>query len=400
MRKATLLFVLPFVASCGKSADVMQQITDYRAQLDKALCHYDATCGGIARSEEAQCPAQREASRAMYPAAYDHAEAVGSKRLAFDETAVAACISAIQNAGCTPDQLSAALLLCNKIYQPLVAVGAACRAQEECTAGYCEQGPNGSDGCAGTCTNFLAEGATCDPNNDHCAGTDFCDGTTKKCTARVGSGVACGDSPQCTQDLFCIGFVPAQMGQPGKQGSCKPQGQVGDECGIDPFTGATSCTPGLYCDLSGATSACKERLAPATDCSQPGSCVDGFACVGLKLNHMTGAVTAKGKCTMFADVGAACDPTADDDGCPADTNCDAGSKTCVITGPAGADCSNTATGTGGICNGDLYCDSTTNKCTASVPLGGACTPPAMNGNDPCHDGTCDANSGTCTLVCM
>jgi hypothetical protein len=214
--------------------------------------------------------------------------------------------------------------------------------------------------------------------------------------ARSTAGAPCNPSLQCQDTLSCIGYVPAQNGQPAMNGACRSPGQVGDAC-LSFGVGFSTCTPGLFCDGSSGKPLCAARVAAGTACAQWDACTDGLACVGLKIQNSA----TKGACAAFLDIGKPCDPSIGETGCTGDARCDATTKTCAVLGVSGDDCS--AKGTSGRCADNLYCDSLTLKCTAQLPLGAACTPPQMvngvPGDDPCHDGSCGA-SKVCAAACM
>lgn len=401
--------LLALLTACSSGAgNPLATSADYDAQSAILGCAHDAKCGAIAASELKACQAGAAALAAMYPPAYTATEAVKSKRLAYSAKAATTCLAAFKTVGCNPDLIQATLTAaqCFQIYTPLVAVGGACFDSGECIGGYCDQGMGGS-GCMGTCKAFLATGAACDPTNPLCGGTDFCDATAKVCTAALASGAACSPSVNCAAGLFCKGYQDADTTTmtPEVLGACKGPGAVGDVCSIVTFGGNTDCTPGLYCDFDTMPSpTCAATVGSGVACSDYAQCSDGLDCAGIVFDANDN-VTAKGVCQPFLDGGAACTPsTTADPGCAIDMSCDATSKTCVLTGPLGADCS--ATGTNDLCATNLYCDGPTMKCTAMLPLGAACVPPVTDsmgnqtGDDPCHDGACDATAKTCTNPCM
>lgn len=405
MSKNTIgLLTFALLAGCSSSSPApggggSATPAEFQTTLDSYTCAWKVKCGYIGASEQKACEDQVAGSRAKYPSGYDQVEASTGKRVSFDADAAGKCLAAAKALGCTMDQQFGLSDACGGVYKAAVAVGGACKADGECVGGYCDQGAGvTTDGCTGTCTAFLASGATCDPNASHCASTDYCDSTARKCTARVGAASACGGTlPRCQLGLYCKGYVAASGTTPATPGKCAGVGAVGDAC-TSYFFGNTDCTPGLYCDHSGATPTCKARLAAGTDCSSIDECADGLSCAGLVQDPNTGDVTTKGKCATFFDVNKPCvDPTAYETGCPYDTVCDATSKLCAPYGASGADCSDA--GTGGYCGDYLYCDASS-KCSAQVGLNAACTPPATTSDsDPCNAGSCDKTSKTCALVC-
>jgi hypothetical protein len=403
-KNSVAVLTFAFLAGCSSSSSPTPAgggsatPAEFQAKLDSYTCAWKVKCGFIGASEQKACEDEVVGSRTKYPSPYDQVEAATAKRVTFDADAAAQCLAAAQALGCTYDQLFAFPDACSGAYKAAVAIGESCKADLECIGGYCEQGAGvKTKGCSGTCKAFLASGATCEPNAAHCASTDFCDSTTKKCTARVAAGGACGGAlPGCAVGLFCKGYVAASGTTPATPGKCASAGAVGDACSAQ-FGVLTDCTPGLYCDPYSATPKCQTRLAAGVECSYPTACADGLACIGLVLDTSAGTVTTKGKCAAYLDVNKPCvDPAADATGCPFDTQCDAKSKLCAPYGASGADCS--SSGTNGNCGENLYCDASS-KCSPQVGLNAACTPASSSGADPCNEGSCDKTSKTCVLVC-
>jgi hypothetical protein len=373
--------------------------TDFETSLDTSTCAWKVKCGYIGASEQKACVDALAAATKDYPLAYDRAEAVKSGRLKYDATLAAKCLEDGNALGCTLDQyLIEFPRKCAPVFTANVAVGGACKADIECIGGYCNMGAGVStDGCPGTCAAYTATGATCDSNDPHCAPTDSCNSTSKKCVTRAASGAACGGSnPSCQTGLFCRGYVAASGTTPETPGTCGGPGKVGDACAMG-FFGNTNCTPGLWCDDTGASPVCREHIAAGAECkSYYWACADGTDCIGLTLDSSTGEVTTPGHCGKYLDVNSAC-AASDVTGCPYSTSCDATANKCLPYGALGADCSDA--GTGGSCGDDMYCDGATSKCTKMVGLGAACTPATGSGDDPCQSGSCDATAKTCTLLC-
>ena len=93
--------------------------------------------------------------------------------------------------------------------------------------------------------------------------------------------------------------------------------------------------------------------------------------------------TRSGVCTVFAQVGQACE----EEGCVAGAFCDAG--TCAAQRDSGPCDSFEA------CSSKSYCDSATNQCTAKKADGAACAEPS-----DCSSGDCSASAaGSGTQVC-
>ena len=408
MRK---LFVALVVAGCssGGGNGGISDPASFQQQAAVASCQQAARCGFIGASEEKKCEMDAATTAKMYPSAYSIADAVKQKRLTFDAKAAQACVEAQKNAGCSVDAYFDALDKCAPTYKGAVPTGGTCLSSFECATGnWCDQGNGtGTDGCSGTCKANDAAGATCDPNNPHCNDSDYCDGTTMKCTARAQVGQPCGQV-ECAIGSTCKGYIPADdtttPPTPETPGTCSGRGKLGDPCQTY-FFGDTDCQVGLFCDPNQQNPVCSQPLAMGSDCSWYYACQDPLDCTGLTFDQNTGAVAQTGKCSPFLDIGQTCsNATADDTGCPLDSTCDTTSMTCKLGGQLGDTCD--PMGFGGCSGANLYCDGATSKCTQMVPFGGACTPPMTDssgfpiGDDPCHDGSCDATSMVCAIQCM
>jgi hypothetical protein len=402
-----IVVVSSLLAACSSGGGGLD-INSFNKQSGIAQCVWSARCGQIGASEEKQCETDVATGAAKYPSAYSINDAIAKKRVKFSSSGAQACLDAIGKAGCSVDAYFDLLGKCGSIAVGLVPVGGACLDYGECVPGsYCDQGAATSSGCMGTCKANLTAGTTCDPNNDLCDSTSACDATSMKCVARVGTGQTCGDSPQCTSDLFCKGYTPSDSTTmpptPEVPGTCKGPGAVGEAC-TSGFFGNTDCALGLYCNDSLASPVCAQLLALGADCDSFYACTDPNTCIGL--NYDMNNMVIKGKCGPYLDVGGMCtaDPNAFITGCPNDTTCDATSKLCKASaGKLGDTCD--AMAGGGTCGTNLYCDGPTTKCAAAVAFGGACVPPTTDangntiGDEPCHDGSCSATSKTCALNC-
>jgi hypothetical protein len=400
------ILLISFLAACssggGSDGGGISTPSAFDSSLGVASCQNAVKCGFIGASEEKQCETDAAAALKAYPRAYSTGEAVNAKRLAFNGTEAQKCVDANKNNACSINAYFALGDKCANVFKPLVMPGGACKDSGECLGGWCDQGANGVTGCAGTCKANDASGATCDPQGDHCNATDYCDSTTMKCTLRAKLGDACGSNPLCGGNLFCKGYTPADMTNmtPEVKGVCKGVGAAGDAC-TKYFFGNDDCGDGLLCDDSGTTPTCVKLAVMGGECTSYYGCVDPFDCIGLAFDQNSGAVTTKGKCGPWLDIGKSC-PATGESGCPLDSTCDMASSTCKLAGQIGADCD--TSGVTASCGTNLYCDGPTAKCAKTVALGGACVAPAMDsmgnpiGGDPCHDGTC--TGGTCTLVCM
>ncbi len=280
--KALLALVL--VGGCAPSAGGIAA-AGYLAQLAKQDCAVEARCGLIGLSEESSCQAAAPDDSALT------AEAAG--RLAFDSKLAQRCLMLDDARGCSADAHRAYEAECGSVFVGRVAVGGACMESGECAGGGdCEVTASGT---AGNCLAALAVGQRCDPEADHCGHSAACDPISMLCAA---DGAA-------------------------------TLGALGDACQVDLF-GDTDCALGLYCDDSLTTPSCATPLAAGADCATLFACADSLSCAGLTIDASSGAVTSDGKCSPFADVGGACDASADVSGCPFDMRCEAGA---CVAGP-------------------------------------------------------------------
>lgn len=356
---------------------------DFEAARAKLDCQFMVRCGFLGAAEEAACEAAIDAQKGV-TLPYASPEAVSAGRLGYDPKTAADCLDRTKTKGCTAEQQFAVGTVCDAVYSAAVAIGGACRARPECKDGYCDRAKYARDGCAGTCVAFTAVGAACDPTLTQCAPTAFCDGTAKKCVARSDKGAACGDNgPFCSSGLSCVAGV------------CSGQSALGAACVFNLF--GSSCTPGLFCDGSGASPVCAARHDAGATCASFDGCNDGLDCIGLAFDD-TGAVTASGKCKPYLDVASACTPSAAETGCPGGTTCDATAKTCARIGFEGAACGGA---TNADCRDGLYCEGASSTCKPRIAVGLACIVPASSASNPCTASTqCDATSHTCALICQ
>jgi hypothetical protein len=399
-----LVAIVSTAAGCSSGGDNNGGVADpaaFDAAVSKAFCAYNTRCGYYGASEEKKCESDAVAAAKTYTPVYSTADAVKMKRLSFDAAKAQACVDAIAKAGCSVDSYYALGDTCGVVFKGKVATGGMCLSGLECAAGnYCDQGNNtGTDGCSGTCKANLATGATCDPNDPHCNDSDFCDDTAMTCKTRLAAGADC-KSGQCGLNNYCKGY---DSGPPEVLGKCSGLGQVGDTCATS-FIGTTNCSLGLWCnDVDPMNAACAKPVAAGGDCTSYYACVDGLDCIGLAFDQNTGAVTTHGKCAAWLDIGKACS-SAGESGCPLDSTCDATANMCKAGAVVGDTCDPTSFGQ---CTGNAYCDGNTSKCATMVALGGACMPQPTDpqsgfplGDEPCHDGTCDATTMKCALMCM
>jgi hypothetical protein len=376
----------------------------FDSQLNDAYCVYNARCGYYGASEVKQCESDAAAAAKMYPPAYSTTSGVQSNKLSYDAARAQACLDAVSKAGCSNDSYYALGDVCNGVFKGLVQAGGACVAALECAPGnWCDQGTNtGTAGCTGTCKANIATGQTCDPNNSHCNDSDYCDDSAGTgmgtCTATLKQGDSCVPG-QCGIGLNCNGY---DSGPPEVKGVCATLAKVGGKCTTS-FLGTTNCQLGLWCNDADMNNAvCATPVASGGECQSYFACADGLDCLGLAFDA-NGAVTTKGKCGPFLDIGKSCSSVGGEAGCPYDSTCDATSMTCKLGGMVGDTCDPTSTGG---CSGNNYCDGNTSKCAQLVALGGACTPAPTDangfplGDEPCHDGSCDATTNKCAVTCQ
>jgi hypothetical protein len=394
--------VLCVGCSSGGSGGTVDTPAAFQTAINNAFCQYNTRCGFFGASEEKKCESDAAAAAKMYTPAYSQADAVTKKRLAYDSSKAQACLDAIAKAGCSADAFNALGATCSGVFKGIVATGGSCLSASECAAGsWCDQGNNaGTDGCSGTCKANAATGAPCGspaPCND----SDYCDGNVMPniCKTLLALGADCRDG-ECGGVGYCKGYM---QGPPEVLGKCSGLGQVGDACATS-FFGTTNCSLGLWCnDVNPASAVCAQPVASGGDCSSFAACADGLDCIGLAFDMNTGAVTTKGKCGPFLDIGKMC-TTMGESGCPLDSRCDTASASCKPGAGTGDACDPTMVAQ---CSGNNYCDGTAKKCAVLVALGGACTPQPSDpmtglplGDPPCHDGACDAMTMKCALVCQ
>jgi hypothetical protein len=252
-----------------------------------------------------------------------------------------------------------------------VAAGGSCRADAECTNGYCYAIP----GCPGECKSFVASGGDC--TSGVCGPSDYCDTMGKTCVPRLAIGTQCTNLLSCQSPASCV------------NGTCTDgvgHGAQGTMCfGDFPL----QCAPGLYCDLM--QHACVPVLAAGAACDRELACADGLTC----MLHGGGL----GNCAPFIDVGRPCDPTFSV-GCTRSAMCDAASKICQSRYvAAGATCMQDANCLTFQPGPSLYCAS--GQCVSAPGPGDPCTLPDGGAFDRCDFLTsCDLTKGICTAPCQ
>ncbi len=381
MKASLLAFVL--LVGCNNSAigldaGSVPTLNDYLRESAQLGCKYLVRCGTTSKSQEA--------AGESWIGGYDTAalsaasKGIAAGRLSYNAGAAASCLNALGTATCDLSTLlmADASSSCAAIIEPKVAVGGACELDSECDHGFCNMGGASPTACAGTCTAFVATGATCDGVSGRCAATDFCS-STNVCTALLGRGQACDEfSLECGAGLSCATI--------GTTSTCLPPAAEGAPCDTSAFTNACA-NSGLYCNTSTTPNpTCQKRQPIGGVCNSDGSgCAAGLACVVVDDTMPTGS------CQAFLDVGQACTGTTSS-ACAGDATCDPTSQKCQLQGQAGADCSI------GSCATQFYCNAA-NQCAARISLGQPCTPATTSVEDPCLATECDPTSLTCSLIC-
>lgn len=245
----------------------------------------------------------------------------------YDSVGAQACLDAFPTVACA--DIAETLADCAAVFHGLVADGASCTADEECsTSSYCDD----AYGCGnvGVCRPRAALGASCS-GGVGCVAGSFCGGPSAVCTAYVDVGGACGPTLQCRFGLACWSGV---CGDP----SSIPPADVGGACALDAgmrcmddlvcASDTHTCQPGgvpigsachpatpsqcvatAYC---GAGNVCRMRAAPGESCAggvgcMPNSrCGDGSVCIAI--NRVGGACRDAGYCWSNVCTAMVCEP--------------------------------------------------------------------------------------------
>jgi hypothetical protein len=202
----------------------------------------------------------------------------------------------------------------------LLANGASCSFNGQCTSTYCTGDKNAQ---CGVCGDEPALGASC--SADFCARGQFCDAVTTLCVTGGTAGAACNRQTPCDPGFQCVGATMAMMGM------CQAANtMMGMAC--DPTQRmAAACDPnlGLSCNTMSKTCTAIAYVGDGQPCGvkadgSSAGCAGGGQCV-----IPTGMTM--GTCKAPAADGAACDTAA---GPPCLTP-----ARCVLSG----------TGTAGVC---------------------------------------------------
>jgi hypothetical protein len=361
--RITGVVALLAVASCSSST-TLSDYYSFVAANAKTLCQHEIDCGFFDPAYQSRCNPPSDARTAF-----------ATLQVEYDPTAAPAChdafVAAIASIGCYRGGSAASLVTalqsdaCMRTVRGRVAVGGVCIFDAECVApARC----TALFTCGGTCVVPATVGAAC-AGGLFCSKDAYCDntGATPTCVALGDLGAKCefGGS-QCKQGLVCVFSSGGTLG-----GTCGQPGTAGAAC-----TFADDCIAGLFCDTSLAPAACAPRRAMGQSCSDPDACGERLTCVGLATQNSTGTCAPplpKGKpcqsdddcqsphhcvlsvctpppmlgqpCTGFdcgsagfcdasstcratLAVGATCDPTRNESGCPEFSPCDSASKTC------------------------------------------------------------------------
>ncbi len=189
-------------------------------------------------------------------------------------------------------------------------------------------------------------------------------------TGTVAPGGACHLATECTPGSFCQ--VTGASGAPVCPGRCVAYAKAGEACG-----GASGgyCGRGTVCDIQSHVCLALPNIGEA--CTS--LCNFGAYCGP---DHRCTAQVTSGAC-----------PTGRE--CAAPTTCvySAASPTCQPRVALGQACG----GSTGVCDYGLRCDSVSRVCEAYRPLGAACTPPSsLSPLSECGEGYCDQHTRLCT----
>jgi len=267
---------------------------------DRSTLRHKLVFGQLAVFKEA-CTPQLEAS-------------VSAGRVALDAKAHASCVSEYAKffgGGVCGKDLSPVLEPqkvpgCDAAVVGKQALGQACLRDYECEAGLTCVGFSGQRN--GQCRKPPAAGEDCgagktDPDagagadeaavidfdfGDHprCAAGAYCNRTTRKCAAAIGSGGACSDSEQCAAGLSCLLGACGPGAPSGAGGPCK----TNRDC-----SGAS-----LFCEASGGGApSCAPKKPEGAACTGAGG-VGGSTCKGMCVSADGGG---SGSCASFCGSG-------------------------------------------------------------------------------------------------
>jgi hypothetical protein len=164
-----------------------------------------------------------------------------------------ACVAAIMAADCLTMEIDN-IPECDGLLIGQVELGDSCETNDQCAGdAYCEQ----SEATCGVCAELLADGVSCENNNDCASGKCRSNGA---CGPFAEQGDACDDDEDCVGQLVC-------------NETCEPQGAVsaGDACAE--FTECGFPFSGFFCNEQGME--CEAFLELGADCN------DGSLALGL-----------------------------------------------------------------------------------------------------------------------
>ncbi len=269
---------------------------------------YAARCfGGATATWELQLEAETPCSKLE--------AAVTAGRIKYDETQLAACVSALQSGTCSALAMGSTPTACKDTLSGTVAKNGTCHGDGDCEgSSYCS-GLGGTTGaCSGTCTPRIATGAAC-TTDDECVSGDACtesgsgSGASKTCTSiaattPAAAGATCGYDKttktfvDCAAGLLCIGspLVCTAPIAPGKacttgegacgalsycdpsSKTCKSWGGAGAACGAVKDQDPIGCLAGTYCKTSTGTplvGTCTTTEAGGAACTSATDCASG-----------------------------------------------------------------------------------------------------------------------------
>jgi hypothetical protein len=269
MRKAWLVLITMVVA-CGSDGVA---IGDFAAEYEAATCKYSVRCES--QPDAATC---KESTDFDTDGTFlSLVDAVEKGTVAYDEEAAADCIAEAADASCMFVGFANDDSACSDVFRGTVPQGGACDISFEC-ADYaaCEPTDPNCDPdqmcCPGTCgtpQTEVAAGGTCG-DNTYCAAGTYCKPTgtdTGTCTARLTTeGAACDSLDACEGPMICDIFAMAPT-------CVKPAGD-GETC--DPEA-LIPCGDGRqHCDEM--TLKCVDALPTGSPCETSSVCRNDATC--------------------------------------------------------------------------------------------------------------------------
>jgi hypothetical protein len=146
----------------------------------------------------------------------------GKGRVAYHGDQLGACLAAYPNLTCEQLKTNATStpMACNSVFEPKVAAGAACGADNECIGGSCIGVAMGADG---MCVAFATENTSC--TNAACGTGLYCKPGDNTCQKTKDDGATCNLNLECTTG-GCNGRNP----DAGTPGTCGLKGGTGTTC--------------------------------------------------------------------------------------------------------------------------------------------------------------------------